>query len=236
MFSQDVRQILRKAKIVLLVMNSFLSLFSFSNFYSLPFLTPIRNERHHLRNMRSNSKDNAPRVFHTLGKTHFHFNLTLPITSYPSPQYILFELGFPGKTALSFISPETTSSVSSRPYDMPNIKFILKEYFAHVQANPHTFLNRCYGLHRVKLPKVVCKIHFVIMSNLFPPHQDVHEAFDLKGSMIGQTYPGHQGEKNSRAILKDLNWINKHKMLELGPKKRASLTEQLRDTEFFEKG
>jgi hypothetical protein len=34
-------------------------------------------------------------------------------------------------------------------------------------------------LHRVKLPRGP-KIHFVIMNNLFPPHRDIHETFDLK--------------------------------------------------------
>ena len=74
------------------------------------------------------------------------------------------------------------------------------------------------------------------MNNLFPPHKDVHETFDLKGSTVGRTYPEDKAEKNPRAVLKDLNWINRHKMLELGPEKRALLTEQLRrDTEFLKK-
>ena len=34
--------------------------------------------------------------------------------------------------------------------------------------------------------------------------------------------------KNPRAVLKDLNWINRKRQLELGPEKRALLTEQLR--------
>ena len=37
-------------------------------------------------------------------------------------------------------------------------------------------------------------------------------------------------------LFRSLNWINRHKMLELGPEKRALLTEQLRrDTEFLKK-
>ena len=73
------------------------------------------------------------------------------------------------------------------------------------------------------------------MNNLFPPHKDIHETFDLKGSTVGRTYPEDKAEKNPRAVLKDLNWINRHKLLELGPEKRALLTEQLRrDTEFLQ--
>jgi len=74
----------------------------------------------------------------------------------------------------------------------------------------------------------------VIMNNLFPPHLDVHETYDLKGSTVGRLYPEDKARENPRAVLKDLNWINRHKQLELGPEKRALLTEQLRrDSEFL---
>lgn len=55
----------------------------------------------------------------------------------------------------------------------------MKEYHEYVTKNPHTLLSRFYGLHRVKLPRGK-KIHFVIMNNLFPPHRDIHETYDLK--------------------------------------------------------
>jgi 1-phosphatidylinositol-4-phosphate 5-kinase len=72
------------------------------------------------------------------------------------------------------------------------------------------------------------------MNNIFPPHRDIHETYDLKGSTIGRSYPEDKAEKNPRAVLKDLNWINRGKSLELGPEKRALLTEQLRrDAEFL---
>lgn len=66
------------------------------------------------------------------------------------------------------------------------------------------------------------------MNNLFPPHKDVHETYDLKGSTVGREYPEEKAAKNPRAVLKDLNWINRKRQLELGPEKRALLTEQLR--------
>jgi hypothetical protein len=72
------------------------------------------------------------------------------------------------------------------------------------------------------------------MKNLFPPHRDIHETYDLKGSTAGREYPEEKARQNPRAVLKDLNWINRGKMLELGPEKRALLTEQLRrDAEFL---
>ena len=72
------------------------------------------------------------------------------------------------------------------------------------------------------------------MNNLFPPHKDVHETYDLKGSTVGREYPEDKAMRNPRAVLKDLNWINRGNMLELGPEKQALLTEQLRlDAEFL---
>lgn len=63
------------------------------------------------------------------------------------------------------------------------MRSILKDYHEHVKKNPHTLLSRFYGLHRVKLPRGK-KIHFVIMNNLFPPHRDIHETYDLKVSSV----------------------------------------------------
>ncbi len=72
------------------------------------------------------------------------------------------------------------------------------------------------------------------MNNLFPPHKDIHETYDLKGSTIGREYPEELKKDKNNAVLKDLNWINRGHMLELGPEKRALLTEQLRrDTELL---
>jgi len=72
------------------------------------------------------------------------------------------------------------------------------------------------------------------MNNLFPPHKDVHETYDLKGSTVGREFPEDRAALNPREVLKDLNWIHRGRTLELGPEKRALLTEQIRrDTEFL---
>lgn len=73
------------------------------------------------------------------------------------------------------------------------------------------------------------------MNNLFPPHKDIHETYDLKGSTVGREYPELENKKDN-PVLKDMNWINKGKILEFGPEKRALLTEQLRrDKEMLKK-
>lgn len=74
------------------------------------------------------------------------------------------------------------------------------------------------------------------MNNLFPPHRDVHETYDLKGSAYGREYPEEEAKKKPRAVLKDINWVNRERTLEFGPEKRALLSEQLRrDMEFLKR-
>ncbi|KAF9015748.1 hypothetical protein BDQ17DRAFT_1230304 [Cyathus striatus] len=173
-------------------------------------------------------KDYAPWVFRTLREDHFQIDPADYLLSLTA-KYILSELGSPGKSGSFFYFSRDYRFIikTIRHSEHKFLLKILKEYYAHVKDNPHTLLSRFYGLHRVKLPHGR-KIHFVIMNNLFPPHRDIHETFDLKGSTVGREYPEEKAAKNPRAVLKDLNWINRGKTLELGPEKRALLTEQLR--------
>ncbi|KAJ7716827.1 1-phosphatidylinositol-4-phosphate 5-kinase [Mycena maculata] len=181
-------------------------------------------------------KDYAPWVFRELREDYFHLDPADYLLSLTS-KYILSELGSPGKSGSFFYFSRDYRFIIKTIHHSEH-KFllsILKDYHSHVKNNPHTLLSRFYGLHRVKLPRGH-KIHFVIMNNLFPPHRDIHETFDLKGSTVGREYPEAKAATNPRAVLKDLNWINRGKMLELGPEKRALLTEQLRrDAEFLRK-
>ncbi|ORY22974.1 hypothetical protein BCR39DRAFT_550308 [Naematelia encephala] len=181
-------------------------------------------------------KDYAPWVFRDLRDDHFHLDPADYLLSLTA-KYILSELGSPGKSGSFFYFSRDyrfiikTISHSEHKF----LRSILKDYHQHVKNNPHTLLSRFYGLHRVKLPRGR-KIHFVIMNNLFPPHRDIHETYDLKGSSFGREYPEEKAQKNPRAVLKDKNWVNRDRTLELGPEKQALLTEQLRrDMEFLKK-
>ena len=74
------------------------------------------------------------------------------------------------------------------------------------------------------------------MNNLFPPHRDIHETYDLKGSALGREYPEEKAKVNTKATLKDLNWLHRGRMFELGPEKRALFGEQVkRDRDFLVK-
>lgn len=173
-------------------------------------------------------KDYAPSVFRELREQHFGLDPADYLLSLTA-KYILSELGSPGKSGSFFYFSRDYRFIIKTIHHTEHkfLRKILKQYYEHVRSNPHTLLSRFYGLHRVKLPRGR-KIHFVIMNNLFPPHKDIHETYDLKGSTVGREYSEEKAAKNPRAVLKDLNWINRSKSLELGPEKRALLTEQLR--------
>ncbi|KAF9045989.1 SAICAR synthase-like protein [Hymenopellis radicata] len=173
-------------------------------------------------------KDYAPWVFRSLREEHFHLDPADYLLSLTS-KYILSELGSPGKSGSFFYFSRDYRFIikTIRHSEHKFLLSVLKQYYNHVKDNPHTLLSRFYGLHRVKLPRGR-KIHFVIMNNLFPPHKDIHETFDLKGSTVGREYPEELAREKNNPVLKDLNWIHRGHMLELGPEKRALLTEQLR--------
>lgn len=54
------------------------------------------------------------------------------------------------------------------------------------------------------------------MNNLFPAHRDIHETYDLKGSTVGRMLPESKLEDNPNAVMKDLNWIKRERVLEVG--------------------
>ncbi|TXT05055.1 hypothetical protein VHUM_03875 [Vanrija humicola] len=181
-------------------------------------------------------KDYAPWVFRELRDDHFHLDPADYLLSLTA-KYILSELGSPGKSGSFFYySRDYRFIIKTIPHhEHAFLRSILKDYHEHVRTNPHTLLSRFYGLHRVKMPRGR-KIHFVIMNNLFPPHKDIHETYDLKGSAWGRETSAEKLAANPKTVLKDKNWVNRGRTLELGPEKRALFTEQLRrDMEFLRK-
>lgn len=72
------------------------------------------------------------------------------------------------------------------------------------------------------------------MGNVFPPNKDIHETYDLKGSLVGREVSQEEIKSKPRVVMKDMNWLNAHKILQLGPAKRKLIVEQLKsDVEFL---
>lgn len=144
-------------------------------------------------------------------------------------KYILSELGSPGKSGSFFYFSRDYKYIIKTIHHAEHklLRKILREYYAHIEKYPNTLISQFYGLHRVKIP-YGRKIHFVIMNNLFPPHRDIHQTFDLKGSTIGRDFKEEDLEKNPRATLKDLNWLRRNYHFEFGPYKRSLFIEQMK--------
>ncbi|RDW68130.1 hypothetical protein BP6252_09526 [Coleophoma cylindrospora] len=180
-------------------------------------------------------KDYAPWVFRHL-RAKFKLDPADYLMSLTS-KYILSELGSPGKSGSFFYFSRDYKYIIKTIHHAEHkfLRKILKEYYAHVEANPNTLLSQFYGLHRVKIP-YGRKIHFVVMNNLFPPHRDIHQTFDLKGSTVGRDFKEENLEKNPRATLKDLNWLRRNLHLEFGPEKKRMFIEQMRrDVELMQR-
>ena len=180
-------------------------------------------------------KDYAPWVFRSL-RAKFRLDPADYLMSLTS-KYILSELGSPGKSGSFFYFSRDYKYIIKTIHHAEHklLRKILPEYYKHVENNPNTLISQFYGLHRVKMA-YGRKIHFVVMNNLFPPHRDIHQTFDLKGSTIGRDLHEADLEKNPRATLKDLNWVRRNRHVQCGPGKREFFIAQLqRDVALLKK-
>lgn len=180
-------------------------------------------------------KDYSPWVFRHL-RAKFRLDPADYLMSLTS-KYILSELGSPGKSGSFFYFSRDYKYIIKTIHHGEHrfLRKILRDYFKHVEDNPDTLISQFYGLHRVKTP-FGRKIHFVVMNNLFPPHRDIHQTFDLKGSTIGRDFKEEDLADNPRATLKDLNWLRRDMHLNLGPTKKQLFMQQVqRDVELLKR-
>ncbi|KAI7881969.1 SAICAR synthase-like protein [Lichtheimia hyalospora FSU 10163] len=171
-------------------------------------------------------KDYAPWAFRQL-REQFGIDPADYLVSLTS-KYILSELGSPGKSGSFFYYSRDYRFIIKTIHHSEHkyLRKILKDYHAHVMSNPDTLLCRYYGLHRVKQPRGR-KIHFVVMGNVFPPNKDIHETYDLKGSLVGRLLPEEEIKKSKNAVMKDLNFQKNNRKLQMGPQKRKLFIGQL---------
>ncbi|ETN44298.1 uncharacterized protein HMPREF1541_10478 [Cyphellophora europaea CBS 101466] len=180
-------------------------------------------------------KDYAPWVFRHL-RAIFGLDPADYLMSLTS-KYILSELGSPGKSGSFFYFSRDYKYIIKTIHHAEHklLRRILRDYHNHVLENPNTLISQIYGLHRVKIP-YGRKIHFLVMNNLFPPHRDIHQTFDLKGSTVGRDFREEELADNPRATLKDLNWLRRDYHLEFDPQLKQLFIEQLqRDVALLQK-
>lgn len=180
-------------------------------------------------------KDYAPWVFRHL-RARFKLDPADYLMSLTS-KYILSELGSPGKSGSFFYFSRDYKYIIKTIHHSEHklLRRILRDYYEHVDKNPNTLISQFYGLHRVKMA-YGRKIHFVVMNNLFPPHRDIHQMFDLKGSTVGRDYREEDLARNPRATMKDLNWLRREKRLHCGPlRKDVFMTQVKRDVALLQR-
>ncbi|KAI8820749.1 uncharacterized protein EV422DRAFT_496571 [Fimicolochytrium jonesii] len=178
-------------------------------------------------------KDYAPWVFRCI-RDAFNVDPAEYLLSVTG-KYILSELGSPGKSGSFFYYSSDYRYIikTIKRAEKKAFMRIIHWYYEHCRINQNTTLCRILGLHRVKL-KGHRKLHFIVMLNVFPGNKDIHEMYDLKGSTVGREFPEELAKDDPRAVLKDINWMNRGRKLELGPKKAQLLTEQLeKDVKFL---
>ena len=88
------------------------------------------------------------------------------------------------------------------------LRRILPYFVEHMGRYPDSLLNRYYGLHRVKMPHIRRRLHFVVMNNIFYTPKDIHVKYDIKGATYKGRYTTHEKIRASPgSVRKDLNFL-----------------------------
>lgn len=115
-------------------------------------------------------------------------------------------------------------------HECKTMRKLLKQYCQHVQQG-YSCLGNVLGLYRVKV-KYGKTLYFLVTKNVY--HQGVSTKvipstkYDLKGSTIGRR------KSASSSVYKDLDLMNQHEVLAIGPvAKEVLLSALYRDSQFL---
>ncbi|OUM54822.1 hypothetical protein BVG19_g4255 [[Candida] boidinii] len=188
-------------------------------------------------------KDYAPEVFRRLRQI-FDIDPSDYLMSI-AENTCVSKQGSPGKSGSFFYYSKDYRYIIKTIHhaEHKQLRRVIKEYYQYVEDNPDTFISQFYGLHRLKLYGKggrIQKVHFIVMNNIFPPHKELHEKFDLKGSTFGRITNVSKATENGKSkktlVLKDLNWMQEDKQMKFGPTKRKAIYGQLaKDIELLKK-
>lgn len=110
--------------------------------------------------------------------------------------------------------------------EFEHFKKIMKDYYYHLLAFPHTLIARFFGLHKISFNEdgKIKRIYFVVMANVFNTNKEIQIRYDLKGSTYGRITKVKPGEEiPSGVALKDLGWINAKEEIKFNLEIRALL-------------
>jgi 1-phosphatidylinositol-4-phosphate 5-kinase len=154
-------------------------------------------------------KDYSPLVFRNL-RNFWSVDKYEYMNSICNPDTNFLEFMSNSKSGMYFfISHDKKYMIKTlKDYECKFLRRLLPHYFRHMIGNPNSLINQYYGLHRVKMPHLNRKIHFVVMNNIFHTPKPIHTLYDLKGA----TYSGRYVKrskfeiKGSKVCGKDLNF------------------------------
>ncbi|KAA0157300.1 hypothetical protein FNF29_00652 [Cafeteria roenbergensis] len=117
------------------------------------------------------------------------------------------------------------------------LRRIIPHYFRYVVENPHTFLPRFYGLHRIKMAHIGLVRHFTVMHSVYDAsiYDDLAWAkFDLKGSWVGRSASAKDLAKPpGQCVFKDVDLTKQGVKFRIGASRAAPMLEQLRKDAAF---
>ena len=173
-------------------------------------------------------KDYAPRVFAQLRErwsvdsTHYLRSL--------GGAYEYIEFASNSKSgAFFFYSADGRFMIKTQSRSESKLlRRILAHYYGYAMANPGTYITRFYGMHRITLPHVRRKLHFVVMASVWAGDRPVHEMYDLKGSTVGRAASEEERRRGpAAAVFKDLDLISSGTRIQLGPGRREAFLAQV---------
>jgi 1-phosphatidylinositol-4-phosphate 5-kinase len=128
-------------------------------------------------------KDYSPLVFRNL-RNFWSVDKYEYMNSICNPDTNFLEFMSNSKSGMYFfISHDKKYMIKTlKDYECKFLRRLLPHYFRHMIGNPNSLINQYYGLHRVKMPHLNRKIHFVVMNNIFHTPKPIHTLYDLKGA------------------------------------------------------
>jgi hypothetical protein len=156
-------------------------------------------------------KDYAPLVFGNL-RNFWGVDKYEYMNSICNPDTNFLEFMSNSKSGMYFfISHDKKYMIKTlKDYECKFLRRILPHYVRYMIRNPNSFINQYYGLHRVKMPHLNRKIHFVVMNNILHTPKPIHTLYDLKGATYSgryvKRYKFETASKDSKVCGKDLNF------------------------------
>jgi 1-phosphatidylinositol-4-phosphate 5-kinase len=101
---------------------------------------------------------------------------------------------------------------------------LLPSYYEHIITNKNTLITRLLGFHKIIYSKkaVTRRLKFIVMGNSFPQDIDIHQRFDLKGSL----YKRSTKETEDMTIArKDLDFLNQNMKVSIGTERKELILE-----------